>query len=159
MALWTAGILLVLGLVWFVGAVVVPVWKTREVVRETAISSGAAREAALHWEGAKTGWVDMEWWIDPDAECKKRACRLGGQKRAAWLLSLYISMPDKWATNKETAIMLLSSCGKNAVPALEAAAAGDTEEGVREAARKALEKIRAQKEQPKQPLRGEEAGK
>jgi hypothetical protein len=32
MTLWTAGILLALGLAWFVGAVVVPVWQVRSTV-------------------------------------------------------------------------------------------------------------------------------
>lgn len=34
MTLWTAGILLALGLAWFVGAVVLPVWRVRKILEE-----------------------------------------------------------------------------------------------------------------------------
>jgi len=40
MAAWTAAILLALGLAWFVGAVVVPVWQVRKVLLEPALLAG-----------------------------------------------------------------------------------------------------------------------
>jgi len=72
MVLWTAGILLALGLAWFVGAVAVPFFQVRAVVRE--FGGRPSNVAAPYVE------------------------RLGGPERAAARLALFARLPG-WATS------------------------------------------------------------
>jgi len=65
---WTLGMLVVLGLAWFVGAVVVPVWKTRAVVVRCGPDYGS-----LGWE----------------SHLAKAVKELGGHKAAPQRLRLY----------------------------------------------------------------------
>jgi HEAT repeat protein len=97
---------------------------------------------------------------DSDAYVRGGAAEaLGKLKDPRAVEPLMAALKDTDKSVRRAAAAALERLGdERAVPALEAAAAGDAEADVREAARKALEKIRAQKEQPKQPLRGEEAG-
>ena len=89
MAAWTAAILLALGLIWFVAAVVVPVWQVRQAVLKTRKNE----------------------YLDP-ALGLKLVEDLGGPAKAAPKLVLYIRMPKSIAPQCETAAMLLGSCGK-----------------------------------------------
>ncbi len=92
MAAGTAGILLALGLAWFVGAVVVPVWKTRKVLGECDSSALTNEEAIV---------------------------KLGGKEQALRRLSLYLDMPDWVAPRRHGAVVLLGKCGEQAVPVLK----------------------------------------
>jgi len=65
--LWTAGILLALGLVWFVAAVVVPVYMTRAAVRD---------------------------YQHPSAMPDELVQRLGGAERARARLRLFVRLPE-----------------------------------------------------------------
>ncbi len=90
MALWIAGILLALGLAWFIGAVVVPVWQVRSVLKRGPI-----------------GHI-----------CDKPIGALGGPDRAARKLDLYLRMPHWLASERKTAVAILGHCGSGRVPAL-----------------------------------------
>ncbi len=96
MAAWTAGILLALGLAWFVGAVVVPVWRTREIVL-----------------GCEERYGDA--W---DKTCPDAVALLGGSERAARHLAIYVRIPDRLAPGKYEAFGILASCGRPAAPVL-----------------------------------------
>ena len=89
MILWSAGILLVLGLVWFVAAVMVPFLQVRWAVQRAVVS---------------TPYYSKE--ID----------RLGGERAAARKLRLYLRMPMNWAPCRKTAIHMLLECGDEAAP-------------------------------------------
>ena len=95
-ALWTAGILLALGLAWFVGAVVVPVWQTR-----AAVTRCYDRRALL--ARALVDEVDV----------------LGGPDEATQKLGLYLRVPDPLAPHRMIATRMLGECGRCAVPALK----------------------------------------
>ena len=89
-ALWSAAILLALGLAWFVGAVAVPVWQTRAAVKKHAINSdfiGAVRS-------------------------------LGGPEQAASKLRFYFLLPERWTESRWFAARLLGHCGPSAAPSL-----------------------------------------
>jgi len=100
MILWTAGILAALGLAWPVGAVAVPVWRTRAIVREYNKMADPVPEGAIR--------------------------RLGGPDEAAQQLGVFIRMPD-WFTGRDSpvggagseekafAVELLARCGRPAV--------------------------------------------
>lgn len=128
MVLWTAGILLALGLAWFVGAVVVPVWQVR----------------------SKMGHV--QWFVSGPvtkvAGGEEIVADLGGQETAARKLTLYLCMPRAVAPNKHYAVVLLRDIGpiaKSAIPALEPLLK-DADESMRFAAAEALKKIRSEEE-------------
>jgi hypothetical protein len=74
--------------------------------------------------------------LDPAAGIKA----LGGKERAARSLALYYRLPARFAPYKETSIMLLAECGKNAMPALTAALS-DRDPATRLAAARALRMI------------------
>jgi HEAT repeat protein len=95
MAAWTAGILLALGLAWFVGAVAVPAWKTRTVVAEFARDEDA-------------NGFSFQSFLD----------RLGEREQATARLSMYVRLPQWLAPDKASAAWLLGHCGKAAIPAL-----------------------------------------
>jgi hypothetical protein len=105
MAAWTAGILLALGIAWFVGAVVVPVWRTREVIWTNNVHSGSVHTPSL------PGTME----------------ELGGPEQAAGRLGMFIRMP-KWFTefdphdmpgreyhDVDFAVTVLACCGRPAV--------------------------------------------
>jgi len=118
MALWSAAILLALGLIWFAAAVVVPFCQVRSIVREF-------RE----WPGRR---------VEPDLIYPTDGVpRLGGAHVAARKLDLYLRLPRGLAEHKERAVHLLAYCGAPAVPAL-IRALSDTDPAVRRAAAAAL---------------------
>ncbi len=89
MALWTAAILLALGLAWFVGTVAAPVWQVRRITDEIG--------------------------QDTDhQEARGMIMKLGGQEAAVGKLTLFIRMPDSIAPqwNKKMAAILLGFSGK-----------------------------------------------
>ncbi len=90
MAAWTGAILLILGLAWFVGAVVVPVWQTRRVV------------LAVYAE-EPVGFSMMS--RHAQEECRKKAiATLGGPERAATRLKHFLMLPE-WANPKRSDTM------------------------------------------------------
>ncbi len=94
--LWTAVMFAVLGLAWFVGAWVVPVWRTREIVAACKEPYGDA-------------W---------DKTCPDAVAALGGSERAARHLAIYVRLPDWVAPGKYEAFGILASCGRPAAPVL-----------------------------------------
>jgi hypothetical protein len=92
MAAWTAGIVLALGLAWFVGAVVVPVWQVRGVLR---------RNASMEHN-----------WIAALADGPQLAAQLGSSQTATHKLAMYIQVPRFVAPRKQSAMYLLLSCGE-----------------------------------------------
>ena len=102
MALWTAGLLLLLGLIWFVAAVVVPVWQVRSTVKK--YSQGWSERNP----GGRENVYDL---IDPMIP------KLGGSKRAARRLGLYLRLPEVIAPRKKDAFSLLGKCEhEDAIP-------------------------------------------
>ena len=93
MALWSAGILLALGLAWFIGTVVVPVWQTHVVLSRLAPQC----------DGQSARWA-VE--------------RLGGSERAVHRLALYMRLPPRLTKFRPFAALLLGYCDSTAVPAL-----------------------------------------
>ena len=101
MALWSAGILLALGLAWLIGAVVVPYLRVRVVVT----SDEATLRQYLVWEKSQS--YERRWLNS-----------LGGPEKAADAIAVYVKFPDWIAPEKEVAIWLLGGCGRKAVPVL-----------------------------------------
>jgi HEAT repeat protein len=99
MAAWTAGILLAAGLVWFVAAVVVPVWQVRAAVRRT-------RDGVHPWN----------WY--PQAEMEREVRGLGSPEQATGRLLLYLRLPWRWAPDRTRAVHMLGFCGPSAAPPL-----------------------------------------
>jgi len=101
MAMWSAGILLALGLVWFVTAVVVPVWQVRKIAPLYTPPSYDGMDSFL-WE-LDWGQFRQPYWGDP-APAKN--------------VELYLRMPDWVAPSKESAVCMLYDCGQGGVPVL-----------------------------------------
>ncbi len=80
MIFWSAGILLALGLAWFVAAVAVPCWRVRIFVKDEPPNG------LQNWE------------------------RLGGERRACERLGRYLCWPDWLAPHKDRAVELLACC-------------------------------------------------
>jgi len=105
MILWTAGILLAMGLAWFVGAVAWPVYKVRKAVPmgTTPVYYGEdsfLSEIGVDWTGSvPVGCEDVYWW--PNAAD----------------VELYLHMPDAIAPGKVRATSLLEAM-ENGVPVL-----------------------------------------
>jgi hypothetical protein len=91
MAAGVAGILLTLGLVWFLGVVVIPLWGTKRIVGD-CVSDKRPRSEAVK--------------------------QLGGNQRAASRLRLYISLPASMAPNQLAAVDMLTGCGRPGTDAL-----------------------------------------
>jgi len=117
MVFWSAGILLALGLAWFVAAVVVPVWQVR-----TALPT----PFALNWGGDNSisPWEDESF---VSAENSLMRCgvfaeavigRLGGNEKAARKLKCYLRAPSKFAPRKDDAFEFLVWCGEPARPVI-----------------------------------------
>ncbi len=104
MAAWTAGILLALGLAWFVGAVVVPLLQVR----------AAVGRCAAEVESPSSDQVSLVSEVAP-----REVARLGGPERAARLLGIYLALPVWMTKHRESAVVMLgSSCDGYALPKL-----------------------------------------
>ncbi len=122
MVFWTAGILLALGLVWFVAAVVVPVWQVRPVLEEMwdgahshAVSFQATGEPLTDYRAAQV--------FSGETEAADRAlARLGGQDRAVGKLRFYLRLPSGLAPHKNMAVVVLGHCDSRVLAALREAA-------------------------------------
>jgi hypothetical protein len=140
MVLWSAGILLALGLVWFVGAVVVPAWQTRGVIDDYCRKTfGNAQPRTPPPPG---------YYESPTIEA------LGGGARAAGQIRVYLSLPAKSSAHVYSAIYLLGWCGPPATPVLQRFLR-DSDPSVRAAAAEALKRIRG--EEPAPERRGDVA--
>jgi hypothetical protein len=123
--LWTAGILVALGLAWFVGAVVVPQYRVHSVLRRVVLQketvvSGVTRgetdpELSIAWRAAP----GSERFGARDSDIREGICtRLGGMETATAKLRSYLTLPEWLATKRCEAIYALSCCGHESVPAL-----------------------------------------
>lgn len=99
MFLWTAGILLALGLLWFFGALVAPLLQIRAAVYEPLVVIVGDRPVVCQPKGT--------------------IARLGGPEAAARKLRTYLRMPEKLAPNKHVALVVLGHCGAVGAPTLE----------------------------------------
>jgi len=111
MAFWSAGILLALGLAWFVAAVVVPHYPTWRIVREGAST----------WNWDYSGAVT----------------RLGGSERAKAELRFYLKMPPFIAPHRAVALQLLYMTGWRSTSDF-ASALQETDDATREWAARIL---------------------
>ena len=109
-ALWTAGILLTLALVWFVGTVVVPPLHTRAVVRGSVVFVIDTRPVVCLPE--------------------ERIARLGKPEIAAKKLSTFCQLPWVDRNDKITALHLQLHCGACGIPGIVKALV-DTDPNVR----------------------------
>ncbi len=126
MALWSAGILLALGLAWFVGAVAVPVWQVR------------------------SGLVNVGWFVSGPVDRipggDALVIKLGGPVPATSKLELYLCMPREFASKRAEAVEVLAEIeppAKDAIPVLKRLV-NDDDEAVRNIAASALNKIQGQ---------------
>jgi hypothetical protein len=103
MVLWTAGILLVLGLVWLVAAVVVPAYQAHEALSRAEIKSGLRTVGGVPYR-------------QPMDEATMEA--LGGPERAAAKLDLYLRLPRVFTDRRGKAVRFLAGFGKPAIPGL-----------------------------------------
>ncbi len=88
---WTVAMLAVAGLAWFVGAVVVPVRRTADVLRERDAARSITREQTA-------AFLD----------------RLGGPDLARRRLEFYLCLPPWVARHRRQAVLLLRDCGRSA---------------------------------------------
>jgi len=133
MALWTAALLLVLGLIWFVAAVAVPVWQTRKVVDDYCRKTFGNTQPGTP---PAPGYYEMQV-IEV----------LGGRAQSARRIDLYLRLPAKSPAHVHSAVYLLGWCGRNAIPVLERILE-NRDPSVRIAAAEALKKIKGE-EPPK----------
>jgi hypothetical protein len=128
MVLWTAGILVAVGLAWFVAAAAVPVWQVRGVLAGYA-AEGDGDLSAL---GRAQVAADLQ--------------RLGGPAAAARKLRLYLLAPKAVAGKKKVAALMLAACDCDleASRSVLESLARDGDDGLRRAAAAALDEIRAQ---------------
>ncbi len=99
-ALWSASILLAIGLAWFVGAVVVPVWQVERAMAKYMGGYG-------HYP-------------EPNYNLSSVIEDLGGEPAAARKISVYMTLPDCVARRKVMAFYPLKLCGAAGVPPLRA---------------------------------------
>jgi hypothetical protein len=130
----TVGTVAILGVAYFIAAVVVPVWQARQVVDEFHL---------LYYTRSALGATIPGRYADR----KKEIAELGGPRQAARKLRLYLSLPRSIAPHRRAVVDLLSHCGPSAIPALRKVL-NDPDESVRQAARDALKKIRGSEEPP-----------
>jgi HEAT repeats len=125
---WTAGMLAVLGMAWFVGTVVVPVWQTHRVL---------SKQWPALLTAEKSPWGKTRWELGE----KEAISLLGGRDQAVPRLLLYARMPRRIAPYRVEALFLLFRCaGKDAIPALSRHLQ-DADPLVREQAAWALRKL------------------
>jgi len=91
MAVWTAAILLALGLAWFVAGVVVPYFQVRAAAGRVLASESS-----------------------PEVEADK----LGRPEKAVAKCGFYLRLPARLAPDRWGAVRILGSCGSPAVPVL-----------------------------------------
>jgi hypothetical protein len=103
MAAWTAGIVLALGLVWFVGAVVAPVWQVRRELQQLDMAYNFGVSFEDYWP------------IDP---VRVNINRLGGPNAAATKLDCYLRLKPIVTGYRGSATRLLGRCGRPALPRL-----------------------------------------
>jgi len=103
MALWTAAILAALGLAWFLGAVVGPLWQAR-----AAIERYRPRCSHLNASG--------ELWNPKSAA--QEVERLGGAREASRRLSLYLRLSGSLAPHRKYAASMLGACKGQGVSVL-----------------------------------------
>lgn len=101
MVFWTAGILAALGLAWFVGAVVVPVWQMCRAVESSQREGFTSSSSEL---------------------ADRTVSGLGGRRRAADRLALYLRLPDRLAPCKAYALVLFNACEPEGRPPVDALA-------------------------------------
>jgi hypothetical protein len=97
MAAWTAGILLVLGLVWFVGAVVVPLVRVHR---------------AAHWNmhySPRDSDVGV-YQVVAFYQVRFQAQELGDPSQSARIMALYLRLPKYVASRHERVSMMLDAC-------------------------------------------------
>jgi hypothetical protein len=113
MVLWTAGILLGLGLAWLI-AVAAQFWQTRRTIIDIA-------NTLRNWDTvakAELTNIDVRLLL-----VEGGVQRLGGPKAAARRLDRYLDMSDRLAPHKHIAAALLGKCGNSGVfPAAKALA-------------------------------------
>lgn len=127
---WTAIMFTALALAWFVGAVVVPVWRTR-----TAVVKFHRRACSGRAEGDYLGGLLLtKHFYRPLVK------ELGGPEKACSKLGWYVRMPAGMVPHRDCATRALGLCGKPAVAALESALTDDKGE-IRWATANALEWI------------------
>ncbi len=113
MVAWTLGILAILGLAWFVGAVAVPVWQVRTIVKS--------------WEGGRYHPMYTGRFFTYEI------AQLGGPASASRKLGIYLRTRIGSSANRLVATAILGECGDPAVPELQRLL-GDEDACVRQAA-------------------------
>jgi hypothetical protein len=125
MAGWTLGILLALGLAWFVGAVVVPFQRAREALGLLRTSPpGETVTLPITTASARDRYG-------------KVIQHLGGPDRAVRPMAVYIRAPRRCADMRLAAVYTLHYCGRQADPVLKGLL-GDNDPHVRIAAARGL---------------------
>ena len=89
MAAWTAGGLVALVLVWALAAQVVQLWQAHAILQQR-----------------------------PSLSVEESIRRLGGPERAIGTLNRYLCLPERLASQREWAVILVGNCGPKAVPTL-----------------------------------------
>ena len=116
---WAVALTLLLAAGLFSWLVVVPVVEVNAVLDELTIVTYMDGDHLIPREASDSHENPVE--------------RLGGPRRAAQKLSLYLRMPGRGASQREKAVLLLGACGEPAAPAL-ARALTDADERVRRSA-------------------------
>ncbi len=104
--LWTAGILLVVGLAWFAGAVAWPLWRTRAEIAELGVEDKLPLGLSYSASYSRA---------EADARATWLVERFGGAERAARRVRQYLAMPRAIAPDRATAVYLLGFCRGHAV--------------------------------------------
>jgi hypothetical protein len=110
MILWSAGILVALGFIWFVGAVVVPCLLVRAIAVRVADIRTMTTDAGSFWCNQRISLDTLN--------SEEAVSRLGGGPQAVRMIDLYLRMPDFLAPYKPAAVRLLAFCGPPAIPSL-----------------------------------------
>jgi hypothetical protein len=114
MAAWTVGILLALGMAWFVGAVVVPVWQVHSAIKNRWLRRDFYASYSVPRDPFQTEHDIMFGTSDH----VRAMWDLGGPTDAAHKLDIFIRLPAVPATEKLAAVRVLSYCKGAALPVL-----------------------------------------
>jgi hypothetical protein len=112
MAAWSGAILLALGLVWFVGAVVVPVWQVRTILAEIAQTDPSA--IAIPSQG-----LSVEFYGLASGKCQEAVERMGGPRKASRTLGICCRLPRKVLARRDACFELLTHCGPDGLATLK----------------------------------------